>query len=169
MTRANFEIICSYPKKHYFERGSDGYLSGVLPDIFEFILSCAHLAHDNKRKLEFYDRPGSLDFARFVSECNLTMGSVGNFSYVYEIDFNKQTVKAWDSKTRWVNAPEDWEARGWGCWKGKNGKFGYTNWVKGKLLVDIKFTDMVSLAQTIKGFQPIVSAKLLDELIKKDE
>ena len=159
MTRANFEIICGYPKKHCFEKGSDGYLSGVMGDIFKFILSCAHIDGGN---LEFYESPAAWDLAAFIKECNLTLGHVGNFCYAYEIDFKKKTVKAWNSNTRWVNAPENWEERGWSCYKNEKGKWGYTTWVKGKMLINIKFKEMIRIEQDIKGLAPAINKPVLE-------
>jgi len=62
----------------------------------------------------------------------LCFGYVGNPYYFYEVDQSAQTVMAWHATQRWVNAPEDWRARGWRCYLGDNGRFGYPNWVKGR-------------------------------------
>ena len=32
----------------------------------------------------------------------------------------------------WKNAPSDWKEKQYNCWKGKNGKDGWTEWRKGK-------------------------------------
>ena len=141
MTRANFEIICGYPKKHYFEKGSDGYPESVLPEIFELI-------KDVSRKVAgeilFWGEPDGMALSKFIEELNLGLVLVGNFCYYYQIDFGKQTIKAWDSGLRWVNAPDNWKERGWNCYIGKNGKYGYDTWIKGKLLVNITFSEVVT-------------------------
>lgn len=171
MTRANINIICGYPKLHTFEKGGDGYPSEVIPEIFNLVLSCAHSQYgetkENKMTLEFWDTPQSWDLSDFINDLGLTLGHVGNFCYAYEIDFKKQTVKAWESAMRWVNAPLDWEARGWNCWKGSNGKFGYSNWVKGKKLVDLKFSDMVRMEHcTGETYKPCIIPEVLGENAK---
>jgi hypothetical protein len=133
-----------------------------MEDIFKFIHSTAYFDTHHEKKLKFYDRPNAWDLAEFIKEANLTLGHVGNFSYFYEIDFNKQTFKAWDYTTRWINAPVDWEARGWRCWKGTNGKFGYSTFCKGKKLLDVTFLDIVKLDENKK---PVINQTLLNKLI----
>ncbi len=164
MTRANVVIIAGYPAKHYFEKGGDGYLSGVMEDIFNFVQSISRRREDRILgvTIDFWDRPDSSGLSTFIEDCNLTLGHVGNFSYAYEIDLNKQTIKAWDYKTSWVNAPLNWEEKGWSCYKGKNGKYGYDNFVKGKKLVDIKFSDAVKLENDFV----VINEELLEKIIK---
>lgn len=165
MTRANVVIIAGFPAKHCFEKGGDGYLSGVMEHIFNLVKSVSKTREDRilGKVIEFWDMPDSRDLSTFIDSCSLTLGHVGNFSYAYEIDLNKQTIKAWDYKTSWVNAPLDWEERGWSCHRGKNGKYGYTNYVKGKRLVDIKFSDAVK----IENGEVVINNELLQEIIKE--
>lgn len=141
MTRANFNIIAGYGSIK-LQIGSDGYLSGVIDEVKELVKSVASTNSFFKDGFGFYDNPSGDDLGKFISDLNLSIGHVGNFSYAYEIDFVKQKIKAWDSTIYWVNAPEDWEARGWNCWKGNNGKYGYTNWRKGKLIYDKTFLEI---------------------------
>ncbi len=147
MTRANIDIICGFPKKHSFEVPNSGYLNQIMPEIFKLIASCAHSNYDDNKKMEFYDNVGGQDLAKFIESCNLTLGHVGNFSYAYEIDFKKQTVRAWESTDRWVNAPINWKERGWVCNETRKGKAGYTTWVRGIKLVDLTFAEMVTMAK----------------------
>ena len=165
MTRANILIISGYPSKHYFERGSDGYPTEVMPEIFKLVLAAAHPNHEFKKEIDFFDNVSSVDLAKFIDECSLTLGNVGNPCYYYEVDFKKQTVKAWESTTRWVYAPKNWKERGWVCNETKNGRAGYTNLVKGKKLIDVKFSDMIRMKQTQNGFVPEVNIDCLDKVL----
>jgi hypothetical protein len=120
----------------------------MMGDILDFAVSTASFNAIFDGKLGFYDNPDTTDLADLITSCGLTLGSVGNFNYIYEIDFVKQTLKVWRYTTRWVNAPENWKEKGWVCWLGDNGRYGYTNWVKGKLLFSKAFFELVSLNET---------------------
>ena len=159
MTRANFYIIAGYPKMHTFERGSDGYPSGVMEDIFKFVLSVAKVDKE-KKELSFWDNSNGQDLANFISDCNLILGHVGNFSYAYEINLKERTVRAWESTTRWINAPKDWKEKGWSCYENKKGVAGYTTWVKGKKLFDVKFSEMI----IVEGENAYFNNELLEKL-----
>lgn len=140
MTRANF-IIVTRQGKFKFQSNSSAYPSYMGESILEFALSTA--STNGGATNGFYDNPDSRELSNFIENCGLTLGHVGNPSYFYEIDFVKQHVKAWDNKLSWVNAPLDWKERGWSCWEGKNGKFGYTNWVKGKLIYNKRLSELL--------------------------
>ena len=92
----------------------------------------------------------SRDISNLVEACGLTFGHVGNPSYFYEIDFVNKHVKVWDSRISWVNAPIDWKERGWNCWIGKNNKYGYSNWVKGKKIYDKSLKELVKDVEDFK-------------------
>ena len=119
MTRANLLVITRFGR-FKFEWGSDAYPE----DVKEFLKQLATMK----------EMPGVDWLAENNPAGRLTPGTIGNPYYYYEVDQLKGTVTAWESATYWVNAPEDWEARGWRCWKGSNGRYGYTNWRKGKRL-----------------------------------
>lgn len=145
MTRANIVIVHgSYPKKAFLEKGSDGYPSEVIPELVKFLV--AHVNNSSSEE-RLYKYVSSDALVTLMSELYLTLGQIGNFYYAYEVDLVKGTIKAWESKTRWVNAPADWEKRGWVCWLGSNGKYGYTNWVKGKIVFS---TDIETLLKDMQ-------------------
>jgi hypothetical protein len=118
MTRANFEIVYD-GQSVKLQMGGDGYPENVLP-IIENIMA------------KFENHCVSFTFGEIISKLFLFPGHVGNFCYYYKIDLDTETVTCWESNTYWVNAPKDWKEKGWSCWMGKNGKYGYTNWRKGK-------------------------------------
>ena len=119
MTRANLLVITRFGRSK-FEWGSDAYPESVR----EFLKQLAAM-----KEMPDVD---------WLAENNpagpLTPGTVGNPYYYYEVNQLKGTVTMWDSSIYWVNAPEDWKARGWNCWQGENGRYGYSNWRKGKRL-----------------------------------
>ena len=61
-------------------------------------------------------------------------GNVGNADYFYEINATDGTLKVWDSQVFWVSAPANWKERGYHCWKGNDGRYGFSSWRKGKRL-----------------------------------
>ena len=158
MTRANFLII-TRQGKFKFQANSSAYPSYMGSHILEFAISTA--STNGGATNGFYDSPDSRELANFIEGCCLTFGHVGNPSYFYEIDFVKQHVKAWDSRLSWVNAPLDWRERGWNCWEGKNGKFGYTNWVKGKLIYNKRLSELLDSGQ---DYVPIMREGIEEEL-----
>lgn len=149
MTRANFTIVTSQGK-FKMQSNSSAYPSNFMGDIIKFATSTASnnaiFEKDNgidENVLGFYPDPDSREIANLVEACGLSFGFVGNPSYYYEIDFVNKHVKVWENRLSWVNAPADWKARGWHCWEGKNGKFGYTNWVKGKMIYNKTLKELV--------------------------
>ena len=71
---------------------------------------------------------------------DMSLGHIGNADYFYEVDIIKKTIGVWDSKMKWVNAPVNWEAKGWmGIYEGDNGRMGYMSIVKGKKLDITKY------------------------------
>lgn len=117
MTRANLKLITKYGTWHLWW-GSDAYPDDVRSFLFLLLglvgMPSVDWLHENN--------PAGV----------LHLGSVGNPYYYYEVNQVERTVKAWDSTVYWVNAPEGWKARGYNCWLGANGKYGYSNWRKGK-------------------------------------
>jgi hypothetical protein len=144
MTRANFLIITK-DGKFKLQGNSSCYPSNVMSPVLKFATSTA--STNSGATNGFYDRPDSRELSEFIEAVGLTLGSVGNPCYYYEIDFVKQTVKVFDTKSRWINAPVDWEAKGWrGLYTGKNGKLGYMDCnVKGKCIYN------KTLSQLVKG------------------
>jgi hypothetical protein len=140
MTRANITII-TRQGKFLFQGNSSMYPSNTMEDVFKFATSTAHKF---KNKLDFHDEPDSRDLSNFIENCGLTLGQIGNPSYFYEIDFVEKKIRVWDYKMRWVNAPIDWKEKGWKCYEGKNGKYGWDSIVKGKLLLQLSFREMIS-------------------------
>lgn len=135
-TRANILVVCG-DGKFKFQSNSSAYPSNMMKAILKFAIS----TYSTNRVFEpnkdgFYPNPDSNDLATFIDECGLTLGSVGNASYYYEIDFVRQHVKVWDNQRYWHNAPKNWRERGWqGVYEHEsNGSWGYMNWRKGKLI-----------------------------------
>lgn len=123
MTRANLLVITRFGR-FKFRWGSDAYPE----DVREFLVKLARM-----------NEMPSVDWlAENNPAGNLTPGTVGNPYYYYEVDQLKHTVTMWDSDVYWVNAPDDWKERGYNCWQGKNGRYGYSNWRKGKKLKHLK-------------------------------
>jgi len=145
MTRANF-IIVTRDGKFKLQCNSSAYPSNVMEDIINFAVSTAskNSAVIGEGKIGFYDNPDSWELAKFIESVGLTLGWVGNPSYFYTVDFINQTVSAWGTKGRWVNAPKDWEAKGWkGCYESK-GRFGYFDAnVKGKKIFEKGFKELL--------------------------
>jgi hypothetical protein len=132
MTRANFTIV-TREGKFKMQGNSSCYPEEVLPRAIKFMKSTE--SSNPGATNGFYDEPDSSDIADFIQKVGLTFGSVGNPSYFYDIDFVKHSIKVYDTKSRWVNAPADWEEKGWsGVWE-RNGKMGWMNHnVKGKCI-----------------------------------
>lgn len=165
MTRANVYVI-TRQGKFKFQANSSAYPSNVMGDIIEFATSAASKNAIFNGQIGFYDHPDSRALSTLIYEMGLTLGEVGNFSFVYEIDFVKQRVKVWNSTTYWVNGPEDWEAKGWNCWKGKNGKYGYTNWKKNKLLFDKHF---ISLIEDVVSENAVINDNTMKAALECDK
>ena len=157
MTRANVHLITNQGT-FKLQGNSDMYPSSVFPSIFNLVSNTMSENYDWVKQ-----GPDGNTLSTFISEQNLTLGSVGNFSYFYEINFTTRVVKCWENKLSWVNAPENWKERGWNCWIGKNGKFGYTNWVKGKCIFQKSFEEMTSKINT---FEYQVNENLLSKSIQ---
>lgn len=149
MTRANFVIITP-DGKFKLQANSSAYPSEIMRPIAELVSS---VASDNGGATNgFYERPESLDFAKFVEDVGLTLGHVGNPTYFYTIDFVQKRVFVWGTCSRWINAPVDWEAKGWrGVYLGKNGKMGYRDCnIKGKKIFDGSF-GLLTDEKNLKG------------------
>jgi len=81
----------------------------------------------------------------------------GNWDYWYEIDSDRGTLTTWEGRTRWANAPDDWEARGWHCWMNENTRrYGYHIWVKGKKLDTWTYPEPIPLLihKDPRGYTP---------------
>jgi hypothetical protein len=139
MTRANIHLITPQGK-FKFQSNSSAYPSHIGNAFLELVAS---VAYKNDGVVKFGE-PDSFGLSKFVEDCGLTLGTIGNFSYHYDVDFVKQTFSIWDYKTRWVNAPDNWRERGWHCYEGKNNRFGWTTFVKGKKLITLSFKEMVT-------------------------
>ncbi len=156
MTRANIEIIQEYfPTKAHLVINSDGYPENVVPALVNFLVEhvnegAIYRNKVNKTPVTEKELYGSIDsgaLQNLLKETYATIGSIGNFSYAYKVDLLKGTITAWNSGTRWINAPENWEERGWSCWIGKNGKAGYTTWIKGKKVFEITLEQLLKEKQ----------------------
>jgi hypothetical protein len=158
-TRANITII-TRQGKFQFQGNSSMYPSNTMEDVFKFATSTAHKF---KNKLDFHDEPDSRDLSNFIENCGLTLGQIGNPSYFYEIDFVEKKIRVWDYKMRWINAPENWKERGWNCYEGKNGKAGWYSFVKGKMLLQLSFREMVS--KVVDGEVSLNKTKLKKSLV----
>lgn len=161
MTRANIVII-TRQGKFKFQSNSSAYPSWIMEPILRFIGSAASNLLETG-KIVFYDAPDTFALSELIDKCGLTLGTIGNFSYHYEIDFVNKTIKVWDSNTRWVNAPIDWKERGYGCWENEKGKYGWTNWVKGKLLYSKRFDELVV---GVNDYDPVFADNIFEEAKK---
>ena len=144
MTRANFTIITKQGK-FKMQSNSSAYPSNIMDSIIKFATSTASRNAIFEGKIGFYDEPASWDLATFIESVGLTFGWVGNPTYFYEINFIEQTIKVFGTKSRWINAPIDWEAKGWrGLYIGKNGKMGYKDCnIKGKCILNEHFINYI--------------------------
>lgn len=159
-TRANINIVTSQGN-FKFQGNSSMYPSNTMEDVFKFATSTAHKF---KNKMDFHDNPDSRDLSDFIENCGLTLGQIGNPSYFYEIDFVQKKIRVWDYKMRWVNAPVDWQAKGWkGCYDNGKGKFGYDSVVKGALLLQLSFREMIH--KVVDGEVSINKTKLKKSLL----
>lgn len=141
MTRANIVIITPQGK-FKFQANSSAYPSWMMEDVIKFATSTA--SNNGGASNGFYPQPDTPELSAFIENTSLTLGHVGNPSYFYDIDFVKQTVKVWDKKRRWNYAPVNWEERGYHCPEKKNDKFGWHSDVKGKLIYEKKFSELVN-------------------------
>lgn len=143
MTRANFLVITENGK-FKFQGNSSCYPSYI----FEYIVRFATSVKSSNlgAKDGFYTSPDSSDIAEFIENIGLTFGYVGNPTYYYKIDFINREVKIFDTKSKWVNAPIDWEEKGWrGCYQNDKGQFGYMDcWSKGKCIYKKTFIQLVN-------------------------
>jgi hypothetical protein len=142
MTRANILVI-TRQGKFKFQSNSSAYPSWIMGVLINFATSTASRNALFDGQIGFYDNPDSIALSEFIHSCGLTLGTIGTPSYYYEVDFVKQTVRVWESKTRWVNAPIDWKERGWNCYQNSKGKYGWDNHVKGKLIYSKKLVELV--------------------------
>jgi hypothetical protein len=159
-TRANITIIQDcFPKKVYFELTSSGYPSHVLDTLVNFCTE--HIikqdtGHGVTKRI--YNRISEIALRDLVVDLCPSISVVGNPSYIYEIDLVKGTFKAWNTRTKWVNAPLDWKERGWNCWLGNNNKYGYPTWCKNKLLVNFDIFALENLTE-IKCDNEVIKIK----------
>lgn len=73
-----------------------------------------------------------VDLPELCNELGLRLGHVWNPYFIYELNLNSHTLTTWNTKLRWVTATTDWKEKGLNCHVGRNGKYGYHNWIKGK-------------------------------------
>ena len=125
MTRANLIIKRAHERTIELHWGSDAYPEQVKP----FLEALIHEVAGDSLNVN--------DFAEHNPAGNISFGLVGNPYFIYEVDLSAKHARGWSTKTRWVNAPQDWKARGWGCYLGENGRYGYPTWVKNHLVLDI--------------------------------
>lgn len=166
MTRANFTIVTKQGK-FKMQSNSSAYPSNMMESIIKFATSTASNnaifdkdAGIDEKVIGFYPEPESRAISEFVEACGLSFGSVGNPTYFYEIDFVNRHVKVWENRLSWVNAPADWKERGWNCLEGKNGKFGYTNWVKGKMIYNKPLKELV---KEVKDFEVVLNEGVITQ------
>lgn len=162
MTRANIVIITGQGKFN-FQSNSSAYPSLMMEPIIKFVGSTASRNAIFKGNLDFYDNPDSFALSELIDKCGLTLGRIGNFSYHYEIDFVLKHIKVWDNNLRWVNAPSDWRERGYNCWENEKGKYGWTNWVKDKLLYSKRFDELVV---GVNDYDPVFADNIFEEAEK---
>lgn len=142
MTRANFLVITKEGKFN-FQSNSSAYPSYMMEAVIKFATSTASKNSVFKTPIGFHPSPETINLSEFIDDCGLTLGKIGNPTYYYEIDFVKQTVRVWNNKLRWINAPIDWRERGYNCWENKKGSYGWTEWVKNKLIYSKRFDELV--------------------------
>jgi len=119
MTRGNLTIK-SYGNKWLFEMSNYPVPEDVVPELLII------LSEFNHRK----DIP--LSRLRDTFD-DMHFGHIGNPDYIYEVDIEKKEIAAWETRNKWVNAPDNWDEKGWnGIYKGKNGRMGYMSVAKGK-------------------------------------
>ena len=149
MTRANFLIITD-SGKFKMQGNSSCYPSNIMEYIITFALSVK--SNNLGAKNGFYTNPDSNDIAEFISDVGLTFGYVGNPTYYYKIDFVNHIVKIFDTKSRWVNAPFDWEKKGWvGCYQNDKGNWGYKDCnAKGKCITKKTFIELYNKEYVIQ-------------------
>lgn len=148
-TRANLLIIQdSYQKKIYLERMNSGNPEELLPAIVKFCKS--QIWNDIVVKIIGHG------IGDLINDLELSMSKIGNFSYHYEINLIDETVKIWKFANRWVYAPENWKEKGWSCYEIKNGRYGYTNRIKGKLLFNMDLKALANL-KSIKYYGSVIN------------
>lgn len=162
MTRANITVLTIYGK-YKFQANSSAYPSNVIEPIINFATSVVSNNAVFNGKIGMYDEPCSSDLSTFIEEVGLTFGHVGNPSYYYDIDFVKGEIRVYDTNVRWINAPIDWEEKGWrGLYEGKNGKLGYHSIIKGKNLLTYSILDLAFIND-----EKVVINKDIVERLKK--
>jgi len=72
---------------------------------------------------------------------NVYLGHVGNPCYYYDLNLITKEVKAYNTQRRWVNAPIDWEEKGWMGLYTDNGRLGYHSEVRGKKIDISKYVE----------------------------
>lgn len=162
MTRANITIITGQGN-FKFQANSSAYPSWMMENLLKFATSTATTNSNFNGEIWFYDEPDSFNLSDFINSCGLTLGHVGNPSYFYEINFVKQTVKVWDYKTRWVNAPTLWKEKGYHCYQNKDGVWGWTVFGKGKVIYKKGLKELV---KAVKGSDVILFDNVVEEAEK---
>ena len=144
MTRANIELVQEYfPKRTHLEMGGDGYPSNVLPELAKFAMEHYNSSSEFHKDLNpFYKDIQGGAYSNLVEAFYLRPGQVGNFSYAYKVDLVKGTIIAWENKMRWFYAPENWKEKGYECYESKNGRAGWSGWVKGKRVFETTFEEL---------------------------
>ena len=139
MTRSTIIILSAIQKiKFAFGMHSDGYPDTVLPILRTW--------------------SGSVESLR---DLYLDCHWAGNFSYWYELNIDTGKLIAWESQTYWKNTPDDWKKCGYNCWMGANGKYGWSEWRKGKRVAEESIspiplrliTDTTYTSKDLKAFR----------------
>ena len=127
MTRANILIISDY-NKFKLQVSGDGQLEEMILPLLRY-----------KDARDYFN----LDLKQFCIDIGgVRLGHVANPYYYYDLNLDIHEVKAWEATKYWVNAPKNWRERGWNCYLGENGKYGYHNWRKGPVIYDSKTNPM---------------------------
>ncbi len=141
MTRANITLITKYGKFE-LQCNSSAYPSYLMDDIINFATSAIGKSEGN---MFIYDSgTDSGDLSEFIFTLGLTLGSIGNPSYYYIIDFKNGEIKVHNNARRWVTAPSNWKELGWqGLYYDEKGRFGFADWIKGKVIYRVNIIDLV--------------------------
>lgn len=144
-TRAQIQIISVLQGIDFiYGISSDGYPSRILEPLKTFDGDIANLAH----------------------ELYMNIDPAGNVDYYYQINCDTNTLTYWRSQIYWRNAPEDWKERGWNCWLGKNGKYGWSEWRKGKKLEEYRYPKYLSIKIIPETKYPYKALRSLPEMVE---
>jgi hypothetical protein len=146
-TRANITLTTRQGKFKFQANGS-AYPSNVMKSILTFAISVVSRNAYFKKVggIGYYDNPDGYELGNFIAQMDLQLGHVGNPTYFYDIDFTFGIIKVFESKRRWVNAPNDWQAKGWvNLEQNSKGRWGYYTEIKGKEIYNRFVLDLVDL------------------------